>query len=48
MMKLGNAGDHLINIYNCFLLDCFSKFLLEGSSIACMGMKGRVFLTMPN
>ena len=47
-MKIDNAGDRLINIYKCFLLDCFSKFLLEESSIAYMGMKDRVFLIIPN
>ena len=43
-MKLDNAGDHLLNVYKCFLLDLFSKFLLGGSSIDCMGMKDRVVL----
>lgn len=47
-MKLDNAGDHLISIYSCFLLGGFSKFLSEGSSIACMGMKDRVFLIIPD
>jgi len=47
-MKLDNAGDHLINIYKCFLLDRFSIFFLGGSSIACMGMKDLVFLIIPN
>ena len=46
-MKLDNAGDHLLNVYKCFLLDLFSKFLLGGSSIACMGMKDRVILIIP-
>ena len=47
-MKLDNADDHLISIYKCFLLDGFSKFFFEGSSIACMGMKDRVFLIIPD
>ena len=47
-MKLDSAGDHLLNVYKCFLLDLFSKFLLEGSSISCMGIKDRVFLIIPN
>ena len=47
-MKLDNVGDHLISIYKCFLQDHFSKFLLEGSSVACMGMKDRVFLIIPS
>ena len=46
-MKLDNAGDHLLNVYKCCRLDLYSKFLLGGSSIACMGMKDRVVLIIP-
>ena len=47
-MKLNNACDHLLNVYKCFLVDRFSKSLLGESSIACIGMKDRVFLIIPN